>query len=227
MTKAQLILDLKNMIGPAGKGSEVDNTGLLYWINEAYLLAVGKITEIYPDYFTKNVSTSSVANQTEYTLPSDFEKALMVSVSYDGVTFKEATALNNINQASPLSNTNSTGFDQANPFYYIAGNEIGILPAPSSTLSNVIKIWYAYVPSELSLDADVPAIPKRMQYALKYWAYASYLDQNDEHVAAERMRQRFDVHMDQVVSQLADRQLGTPKTVSVIGSSDLYVSQFV
>lgn len=227
MTKAQLIADLSNLIGPAGKGSEVDGTGLTYWLNEAYMIAVSKITEIFPDYFTKNSTTSSVANQTEYTLPSDFEKAIMVSVSYDGSTFVEATALNSINQASPLSQTGATGFDQANPFYYIAGNEIGILPAPTSTLSNNIKIWYSYVPSELSLDADVPAIPKRMQYQLKYWAYASYLDQNDEHVAAERMRQRFDITMDTLVAQLSDRQLSTPKTVEIIGSGDLYTSRFI
>lgn len=227
MTKSQLIIDFKNMIGPAGKGSEVDNTGILYWINEAYTIAVSKITEIFPDYYIKNSTASSVASQIEYALPSDFEKAIGVSVSYDGTTYRKALALNNIDQADPLYETGDVDFTQSQPYYYIAGSKIGILPAPSSTLSNNIKLWYSYVPSELALDADVPELPKRMQFSLKYWAYANYLDQNDEHVAAERMRQRFDNTIDSLVSQLADRQLASPKTVEIIGNADLYTSQYI
>lgn len=222
MNKAQLVRDLKNMIGPAGRGSEVDDTGLTYWINEAYMIAVSKIVENVPDYFTKEVTTSSVNGQREYVLPDDFEKIIMASISYDGATYVRALPLNNINQATPVTNTNDSNFNIGQPFYYLSGNEIGFLPTPGTTLTNNIRIWYSAVPSELNDDADVPSIPIRMQYGLKYWAYANYLDQNDEHVAAERMRQRFDATMDALASQLAINRSAEERTVEVSGGDDWY-----
>lgn len=227
MTKASLIADMKSMIGPAGKGSEVGDIGLTYWLNEAYMIIVSKIIETIPDYFNKKVTASSVANQDEYILPTDFEKIVLSSVSYDGVTWVRALPLNNIGQATSITNNNSTDFDQGQPFYYISGQNIGFLPEFTSTISNNIKIWYSYIPTELSLDEDVPAIPLRLQYQLKYLAYANYLDQNDEHAAAERMRQRFDANVETLVSQLADRQADQPRSVEINGGEDLYVSQVV
>jgi len=227
MTKAELIADLSNMIGPAGKGSEVGDTGLTYWLNEAYMIVVSKITETMPDFFNKKVTASSVSEQDEYELPSDFEKMVLCSVTYDGTTWVRALPLNNIGQATSITNNNSTDFDQGQPFYYLTAQKIGVLPVFNSSIANSIKIWYSYVPTELSLDADVPAIPLRLQYALKYWAYANYLDQNDEHAAAERMRQRFDVSVEMLVTQLSDRQVDQPRTVEISGGSDLYASQYI
>lgn len=226
MTKAQLLADLKNMIGPAGKGSEVGDVGLTYSLNEAYMVVVSKITETMPDFFNKAVTASSIASQDEYALPSDFEKMVLCSISYDGTTWVRALPLNNIGQATDLTNTNSTNFDQSQPFYYLSAQRIGFLPGFTATISNNIKIWYSYVPTELSLDEDVPAIPLRMQYQLKYLAYANYLDQNDEHAAAERMRQRFDVNIEMLVTQLSDRQVDQPRSVEVSGGDDWYNSQY-
>lgn len=227
MTKAQLIIDLKNMIGPAGKGSEVSDTGLTSWLNEAYMVAVATILEFNPDYFTKNVTASSVISQGEYTLPDDFEKIVLASVSYDGTTWTRALPLNNIGQASAVTQTNNTDFDQSQPFYYLTGNEIGFLPVFGATLSNNIKTWYSYTPSEMEDDEDEPEIPVRMQYQLKYMAYANYLDQNDEHVAAERMRQRFETNIERMAIQLSERQVDQPRSVEVESGDDLYVSQYI
>lgn len=228
MTKAALIKDLKNMIGPAGKGSEVDDTGLTYWINEAYMLVVGKLIDKNPDHFTKQVSTSSIAGQGEYALPDDFEKMILASVSYDGTSYVRAQALNNIGQATTVANNNLAGdFSQASPFYYLTGNEIGFLPVFDTTLSNNIKIWTSYTPGEMVDDSDTPDLPARLQYALKYWAYANYLDQNDEHSAAERMRQRFDVTTEMVIDQMAERVVDEPRTVQVLDNTDLYSNYFL
>lgn len=215
MNKAQLIIDLKNMIGPAGRGSEVSNTGLTSWINDAYDIAVSSISDTIPDYFTKLVTASSVANQEEYQLPSDAEKIVMVSVSYDGTNYVRALPLNNIGQALDIQQTSTTNFDQSQPFYYVYKNRIGVLPKFDQTLSNNIKVWYSYSPALLVDDADVPDLPRRFQSILKYYAFANYLDQADEHAAAERMRQRFDVQLERLVLQLAERVVDQSKVVEI------------
>ena len=227
MQKAQLIIDFSNLVGPAGKGVEVSNTGLDIWLNDAYFQAVSAINETIPDFYTKLQTASTVATQGEYILPTDFEKAVMVSISYDGVNWVRALPLNNIGQALDIQRSNSSNFDQSQPFYYIFKNKIGFLPVPTETLSNNIKLWYAYNPTELALDADEPDLPRRIQSILKYSMYANYLDQNDEHAAAERMRQRFDVQLERLVAQLADQQVDQPKTVEIDSDDQgLYLNEF-
>lgn len=225
MTKAQLVNDLKQMIGPAGKGSEVQDPSLTVWINDAYMTAVASITESIPDYFTKVVTASSVASQGEYALPTDFEKVVMASISYDGTNWVRALPLNNVGQALDIQQNQSSNFNISMPFYYIYKKIIGFLPLFSQTLSNVIKVWYSYVPTELSEDTDEPDLPRRMQSILKYNAYANYLDQNDEHAAAGRMRQRFDIQLERMINQLVDQQVDMPKSVEVDSDSQgLYVN---
>ena len=227
MTKANLIIDFKNMIGPAGKGSEVSDTGITTWLNDAYDIIVAAITDAIPDYFTKKSTSSSVANQEEYELPDDFEKAVMLSVSFDGTNYVRALPLNNMGQALDIQQTGSTNFDQSQPFYYLYKDKIGILPKFGTTLSNNIKLWYAYSPTLLSEDGDEPDLPRRLQSIMKYWAYANYLDQNDEHTAAERMRQRFDVQLQRMVDQLVEMQVDQSKTVEINQDDQgLYVNDY-
>jgi len=227
-TKANLVVDFKNLIGPAGKGSEVSDTGITVWLNEAKDRVASAIQDTIPDYFNKKVTTSSIAGQSEYELPSDCEKITMVSVSYDGTTYVRALPLNNIGQAIDTQQNASVIFTVDSPFYYISGNLIGFQPGFSSTLSDNIKLWYAYNPADMTEDIDEPDIPKKFHSILKYWGYGNYLDQNDEHGAAERMRIRFDEMVEKGVQQLADRQVDMPKTVEVSNDiQGLYINDFI
>jgi hypothetical protein len=214
------------MIGPAGKGSEVGDTGIATWINEAYMKAVSIINDTYPDFFTKKATANIIANQNEYDLPDDFEKAMVVSVSFDGSTFIKANALDNINSASDLFNTASQEFNSANPAYYIWNGVIGLQPTPSEAVASGLKFWYTYMPSELSEDSDTPSLPTRFHYVLKYQAYANYLDQNDEHAAAERMRQRFEREIERLTDQLSQRVVDENRTVQVVNNQDLYLLNY-
>lgn len=215
MTKAQLILDFKNMVGPAGKGTEVDNPGLAVWLNDAIDVANASIIEAIPDYFTTLATSSTIAGQNEYLLPDDFEKAVLVSVTYDDVNWVRALPLNNIGQALDLQQTSYVNFNESQPFYYLTKNLIGFQPGFDVTIRDGIKLWYAYSPALLAQDSDEPDLPRRIQSILKYWMYANYLDQNDEHASAEKMRQRFDYNLEKMVNQLVDRQVDQPKTVEI------------
>jgi hypothetical protein len=215
MTKAQLIMDFKNMIGPAGKGSEVDNPGLVVWLNDAIDVANSAILDVIPDYFTNLVTSSALEGQSEYKLPDDFEKAVLVSVTYDGTNWVKALPLNNIGQALDLYQSGVVNFNQTQPYYYLIKNIIGFQPGFEKTIANAIKLWYAYSPKELVEDSDEPDLPRRIQAILKYWMYANYLDQNDEHASAEKMRQRFDFNLEKMVNQLVDQQVDQPKSVEV------------
>lgn len=219
MTKATLLADLKNMIGP---GVEVDDVGLTRWLNDAYLEMVEDIQKAVPDYFVSTDTQNIVASQQEYTMPSDWSKVMMVNIQYQSGTWQRAHPIS-INDIAVHASSNSSGFSTGDPGYYLIGDTIGFAPIPSSNITNGLKIWYVYDPAELSADSDVPAIPTKYQHIIKYAAYANYLDQDDEHVAAERMRQRFDLRVFRMIEELSERQVDEPMSVSIVTNQDMYI----
>lgn len=218
MTKAELIQDLKNLIGPS---VETGDPGLATWINDAYLSICDEIAAVNPEYFTKAVTASTLAGQQEYDLPDDFEKALMVNIQLDGV-WQRALPLPAIKDTGVHARADSAGFNAGTPYYYILGGQIGFEPIPAETTTGNIKLWYVYAPSELAADSDTPALPTRFHHVLKYGAYAAYLDQDDEHVAAENMRRRFDAKVAALVENMTTNQVDESPSVQVTTGSALY-----
>lgn len=224
MTKAAIINDLKAMIGP---GIEVDDSGLLVWVNDAYMHLVDEIGKANPDFFTKAATTDLTTDDQEYPLPDDFERAIMVNVKYDA-TWVRALPLETIGGVPVHARSDSQqGFTAAQPYYYIVGSAIGLMPIPENNVDEGLKLWYAYTPDELSADSDEPAIPAKYHHLIKYGAYANYLDQDDEHVAAENMRRRFDRRVEQMVEAMSANQLDQPRSVQVSGADrDLYYDDY-
>lgn len=208
------------MIGPA---IEVDDGGLATWINDAYMYICEEIIKVNPDYFTDDATSNTTAGDGEYDLPDDNEKIVMVNIQYSGVWRRALPLAEGINQVAVLQNSTSR-YDVGAPVYYIIGDQIGFLPVPS-TNTDLIKIWYVYTPDELALDTDVPEIPKGYHHIIKYGAYANYLDQDDEHTAAENMRNRFEHRVASMVENIADNQVDEPKSVVITQNSDLYMDR--
>lgn len=209
------------MIGP---GVEVGDAGLAVWVNDAYNQMIDRIIDANPDYFVKSSTTTINADQREYELPSDFEKMIMVNAQYSG-TWKRVRPMGNADirrVPKHADTTESSSFTEAEPEYYIVGDNIGLMPIPDTTADSALKIWYVYTPTELSEDSDEPAIPSRYHHIIKYGAYANYLDQDEEHVAAERMRQRFDSYVNRMVENLSDKQVDTTKSVEITSNIDMY-----
>lgn len=212
---------MKKMVGPGGIAIEVDDATLDDWIVEGFLLVVDELRDKNPDLFVKSSTTSLVINQQEYGLPSDFEKILLVNIKLDGAWYT-ARPLPLINGIPVFSRGNdNAGFTASDPYYYLLGDEIGLMPIPTASVANGLKIWYSYDPAEPSATEE-PDIPARFHRILKYWAYASYLDQKDEHVAAERMRQRFEGMLEKLANNYINRQVQESRSVQITSEKDLY-----
>lgn len=217
MTLAELVTDLKNMIGPS---VTVDDAGLITWINDSYLQMVDEVHKAIPDHFAKSSTSTTLDGQIEYELPSDFDKMVMVNIQYDD-TWQRAVPMNNIGSV-PIHASNNVSFSGAAPQYYLIGDYIGVEPAPTAT-GQSIKIWYTYTPTSMIDDEDSPQLPVKYHHIIKYGAYANFLDQDDEHVAAQRMRENFNLRIWNMVEQLSERQVDEPKSVQVTHNQDLYM----
>jgi hypothetical protein len=227
MTRGELIKDLKNLIGPA---VEVDDAGLAVWINDAYTQVIDEIIKVNPDFYTKTATSSTVNGQQEYTLPSDFEKMAKLEIEISGVWTQVLPMGTNADirfvpsiQKARAGDANY-GYSTAEPYYYIYGNAIlGLMPIPAETTANNIKAWYTYTPPELTDDNQSPDFPARYHHILKFHSYANYMDQDDNHAAAERMRQRFENYVARMIQNVIDRQVDIlAKSVELTQNQDLY-----
>lgn len=220
MTRFQILQDLKAMIGP---GSQATDSQLIVWVNDAYSQVIDAILQVNPDFFAKSSTTSSFSGQQEYVLPSDFMKMVMVNIQIDGVwhrviPFGEGD-VRFINKAA--DETDSQGYTWEKPRYYINGSNLGFMPIPDETTSNNIKMWYTYTPNLMTEDSSVPAIPAQYHNIIKYAAYGNYLDLQREHVAAERMRVRFDALVERMNQNIAERNTDVSKSVQIT-NDDFY-----
>ena len=221
MTLAELVADVKRLIGPGFESSKVGDEGLKSWFNEAYADVITTINDIVPDYFAKSSTTNLYKNLREYELPSDFEKILMVNVKYS-TDWVRCQPMPNINYVPTHASNLNTNFSTGSPQYYIKGDRLGIMPFAETTVTGGLKLWYIYTPAELTADSDTPNIKRNLQHILKYSVMANYLDQDNEYVAAENMRRRYDAKLEKIVTALAERQVDEPLSVEITQNQDMF-----
>ena len=224
MTLAEIVTELKGMISPA---NPVSDDTLKQWIYDAWAQMVDEVVRVVPDYFTANDTQNLTANTQEYDLPDDFEKVIMVNMAYDGSTWQRALPMPHQGHIPVQARTDSNqGFTQRSPQYYLFGShadtKIGFMPIPDATVSDALNVWYVQSPTIELGDNDSPAVPVRYHRALKYWAFAVFLDQQDQHAAAERMRNRFTDMVDRMAENIQDQQIDEPRSVTITQNRDLY-----
>lgn len=220
MTRGQIVLDLKNLIGP---GVEVDDSGLSTWVNDSYGQMVDRIIEVVPDYYYKTHQFATIAGTQEYEMPSDFEAVSTVNWNVGGTEQKVwPMADANFRMIAIKEKDTSQQWTNAFPGYYLLGRAtLGLMPIPQNT-GETVTVYYQYSPTELIEDDDVPDFPTRYHHIIKFEAYANYLDQDDEHAAAERTRQRFDFMVERMLANITTRQTDQPKSVVISQNADLY-----
>lgn len=220
MQRGNLVTDVKSLIG---KGHDLSDSEIITWINDAYMQMVDEIIKVNPDYFNKSVTTASYNGQREYVLPDDFVKITNVNIKHAGEWVRVLPMGNADKRFIPIiAETEDQGFLWSEPKYYVNGGRLGIMPIPDETTTDAIEIWYTYTPTTLDLDTDEPAIPEQYHRYIKYCAYANWLDRDDEHVSAERARNRFDGLVARMVETLSNQQEDEVRRVERSENLDLY-----
>lgn len=170
------------------------------------------IVEVYEDYYTSKSNISTVADQQEYTLPTDLFKIRRVEINYNvsDTNSKPQRAIPVLMDSvlRDLEN-NSMGLTvNSNAVFYVRGSLIGFIPIPTRTGTNAITLWYIATPSELSSSSDVINIPFPDRYAqlISLGAAATLLrkGQQEESVAT-RYLQEYNTGLAKMKQELEDR----------------------
>lgn len=171
MTLGQMLTDLNARIGST---PEISNANLTTWLNEGLRI----FCEEYPYYWLeKRVTTSSIANQNEYNVPSDLKQIIELSM--------DSTASDpNIYAYRPYQQR--FGVESSEKTVSLIGSVMRITPTPSSTGDDNINLTYIMRPANMSSQSDSPSdtdianMPEVYHPALIQYAFAIYNSYDEE-----------------------------------------------
>lgn len=171
MTLAQLLTDLNARIGST---PEVSNANMTTWLNEGMRV----FCEEYPFYWLeKRVTTSSIENQSEYNLPSDFKQIIELSMD-------QTDENPNIYVYKPYQQRFGTVSSEQT--VSVVGNVMRITPTPDTTGDNNINLTYIMRPANMTSQGDSPSdstianMPEVYHPALVQYAFAIYNAYDEE-----------------------------------------------
>lgn len=192
------------------------NTLVNVYYHQVYAAAV----EVYEDYKVSTSNITTIADQQEYSLPTDLFKIRRVEVNYD-VSNANSIPLRALpvpmdSVRRDLGNQNLGVTIQRSPVYFLRGTVIGFIPVPDKAGTNAIKIWYVPTLSDLSDDTTNIDIP----YADRYWlliAYGAAAEAlrfgQQESVEAGKLEDKFFAGIEKMKQELEDRIAEEGKTV--------------
>lgn len=136
-------------------------TGIDAWINEANQKLHGMVVDALGEqYVSSSAAFTTVTNQTDYTLPTDFYKLYGVDLFINGF-WRSLLPLNNA-ERNAYRNAKSNGwFRRASgwfmPRYQLVGNKLRMYPEPDGGMSGTFL--YAPEATVLTLTTDSVTYP--------------------------------------------------------------------
>lgn len=126
------------------------------WLNNAQKETQKLVEQAFEGHFIKCVETTTVVDQREYELPSDFKRLQRLELVITGSTFvtQEVHLLNKITR-NQQDLFDRKGTPQC---YFFKGTQIILAPVPDA--AKTLRMEYTYRLADLSADGDVSEIPK-------------------------------------------------------------------
>ncbi len=129
------------------------------------------------DFQAETATADLVADQQEYTLPTDILKIKRIEISYDGTNWTPVTFMD-VNETSSATDTTTVGnnFQKSEPYADLMDKSIMLYPTPSANATGGLKIWYSKGVDDLSADTDEPVFQNRFHKVLCYGAARDYFE---------------------------------------------------
>jgi hypothetical protein len=199
--------DLKTAVQALSVSSDATNAGV--YINDGYIDVCARAA-LGETNATKNL----VANQTKYSLTSDFTLTGVLAINelryiQSGATSNFAIVpAASLREVLDLNSAAVTGFTRAYAFQ--GADTLQIAPAPSA--GDTITIFYVPSPTALSAAGDVPSvIPSQWQERLLTSYGTSRLAEVESPDLAETYRQKYEGFLGQFQMWMMQRQGNTAR----------------
>lgn len=151
MVVSEMVTRIKRLFGDES-GAQITDDDIYRWITDAQEEIIRQNQTLLQTIAT----TSSVANQSTYTLPTDL--MTLHAIEYNGIRIKGynlsefETRYNGWD--SPDLNLTGTPCN-----YTIWANNFMLLPTPDTSVADIIKIYYTKKPTPITSDIDALSLP--------------------------------------------------------------------
>lgn len=140
--------------------------------------------------FQGEIATASlVANQQEYTWPTNLLRVKRIEVSY-GAEWRRVHPIDVQEVEASIatqSNVNNE-FTTSDPRYDVHDNSIFLFPVPTSSVSGGLKIWYEKEVTELTSNTDEPNLAEPFHRLLSLGAAYDYATKKGLPIATQLLQ---------------------------------------
>lgn len=165
------ILDLAREQTYSNAG-ELDNATLINYLNTVYRDIISSVTEMDESFLFQEITVNLVANQSEYTLPANFEKVIDIYRRFedsadDKYVKMSHRDLSTFDRSPDLLLTDT---HERNTFYTMLEDyKIRIYSQPEINITDGLKLWGTIIPTDLSVAGAESTIVLKPKYHDVLW----------------------------------------------------------
>lgn len=203
--------DLLNMTISAN--STVTTTQVQRDLNTARDLVLNRLLVLGQNYFLRIAKASTVANQSLYSLPTDFRKFARLEVGYENAT--DRVKVDQID-LTEIGDPGVDTFSTANPKYTIVGNMFELRPTPTTAVTNGLYMIYVENPADMTDNDDTSGLPLDYDNLLTLYAsakgkYTLGLPQEGNNMMAQ-----FNMGLDEMENNIVERNIDSGGVISMV-----------
>jgi len=172
MNLGEIKTSVKRQFGDES-GAQITESDITRWANDAIRDIVRKV-----EITNQHRETNVVSGDGGYELPDNY--MYIARVTYNNRLIRERK-LQDLDLESVGVDAVGNGEPES---YYIWNNTVYLYPAPSSSGSGNLDIWYVSQPAALVSDADVPEIPTYMHEDIVRYCLARAKELDEDYQAA-------------------------------------------
>lgn len=175
-------------------------------VNRWYQFIIAEVLQAMDDWDFQGeyATTSLVASQQEYVLPTDIIKIKRVEVTFDGTSWYTVSPMD-INERADATDSTSVNndFNVAEPFYDLMDNSLFLYPIPTANSTNGLKVWYEKEGDTLT-DTSEPNLPESYQKVLSYGMAMDYFEKYSEKDGFTNKRNLMKQNINEMVEKIKE-----------------------
>lgn len=190
-------------------GVQITESDITRWANDALVDIIRKV-----EITNQHRETAAISGDAGYELPSNF--MYIARVTYDNRLLRERK-LRDLDLQSNSVDSVGSGTPE---YYYIWSNTLYLHPAPSSTGSGNLDIWYVSRPESLVSNADEPEIPDHMHEDIVRYCLARAKELDEDYEAAVLFEADYEARMMQARYESSSQPTDSYPSIRVLPGDD-------
>ena len=137
-------------------------------LHDVYSRLIREIVATGGDHFMEKATFDLVADQQEYTLPSDTIKLREIELQYDGTNWARASKRDLSNLTHSTEAATLSAASEYSPLFDVLEDSFFIYPEPNTARTNGGKLWYIKAPATSLFISAVSAASATITFPQEY-----------------------------------------------------------